>query len=130
MTEEAAKPPKPIAGALAALRVLAVAYRTDLTLFLVCAVVLACFSGPRFLRQSAAPHFVYASKAWLDGHLDVDPRDLPNLEDWACVRVSAGHKVRCEGPPRPGDTWYVSFPSFPVVVKVTAGTAAGTGFSS
>jgi hypothetical protein len=100
------------------LRALAVAHRTELALFVGCAAVLACFSGPRFLRQSAAPHFVYASKAWLDGRLDVDPADLPNLEDWACVRQSAGQKVRCEGPVRPTDRWYVSFPSFPSVVML------------
>jgi hypothetical protein len=110
--------PQPVQTLLGAVRVFAAAYRVELTLFVVCAVVLACFSGPRFLRQSAAPHFVYAGKAWLDGRLDVDPADLPNLEDWACVRLSAGQKVRCEGPPRPGDTWYVSFPSLPVVVML------------
>jgi hypothetical protein len=118
VTEPAVEPPKPVAGALAAMRVLAVAYRTELTLFFVCAAVLACFSGPRFVRQSAAPHFVYASKAWLDGRLDVDPQDLPNLEDWACVRELGGQKLRCEGPVRPTDRWYVSFPSFPSVVML------------
>jgi hypothetical protein len=99
-------------------RALATRYRTELILFVGCAAVLACFSGPRFLRQSAAPHFVYASKAWLDGRLDVDPQDLPNLEDWACVRESAGGKVRCEGPVRPTDRWYVSFPSFPSLLML------------
>jgi hypothetical protein len=108
----------PAEGVFAALRVFAGAYRIELTLFVVSAFVLACFAGPRFLRQSAAPHFVYAAKAWLDGRLDVDPADLPNLEDWACVRESAGRKVRCEGPPRPGDRWYVSFPSFPSLVML------------
>jgi hypothetical protein len=118
VTAPGGEPPQPVQPLWGALRVFAAAYRVELTLFVVCAVVLACFSGPRFLRQSAAPHFIYAGKAWLDGRLDVDPADLPNLEDWACVRVSGGHKVRCEGPPRPGDTWYVSFPSFPVVVML------------
>ena len=108
----------PGGGALGALRVFAGAYRTELVLFAAAAFVLACFSGPRFLRQSAAPHFVYAAKAWLDGRLDVDPADLPNLEDWACVREVAGHKVRCEGPPRPSDRWYVSFPSFPALLML------------
>jgi hypothetical protein len=111
-------PLTPGGGILGALRVFGGAYRTELGLFVACAFVLACFSGPRFLRQSAAPHFVYAAKAWLDGRLDVDPADLPNLEDWACVRASALGKVRCEGPPRPGDRWYVSFPSFPSLVML------------
>jgi hypothetical protein len=110
--------PRPVGGVMAAARVLVFAYRTELILFFVCAAVLACFSGPRFLRQSAAPHFVYASKAWLDGRLDVDPADLPNLEDWACVRERGGVKLRCEGAPRPDDRWYVSFPSFPSVVML------------
>lgn len=118
MTKPAEEVPRPTSGAFGVPRAFARAYQTELTLFLACAVVLACFSGPRFLRQSAAPHFVYAGKAWLDGRLDVDPQDLPNLEDWACVRESAGHKLRCEGPPRPGDRWYVSFPSFPAVVML------------
>ena len=113
MTQQAAEPTNHTLGAVAAVRVMLGAYRTELTLFVACFVVLACFSGPRFLRQSAAPHFIYASKAWLEGRLDVDPGDLPNLEDWACVRDSAGVKVRCEGAPRPTDRWYVSFPSFP-----------------
>ena len=118
MTESADGAAEPGGGALGALRVFAGAYRTELLLFAVSAFVLACFSGPRFLRQSAAPHFVYAAKAWLDGRVDVDPADLPNLEDWACVRESAGSKVRCEGPPRPGDRWYVSFPSFPALLML------------
>ena len=119
MSKPAEEAPQPGAGVVGALRLFLGAYRTELTLFFVCATVLACFSGPRFLRQSAAPHFIYAGKAWLDGRLDVDPADLPNLEDWACVRESlAGQKLRCEGPPRPGDRWYVSFPSFPVVVML------------
>ena len=118
MSDPAAERVAPGEGVFAALRVFASAYRIELTLFLVCAFVLACFSGPRFLRQSAAPHFVYAAKAWLDGRLDVDPADLPNLEDWACVRESAGRKIRCAGAPRPGDRWYVSFPSFPSLVML------------
>ncbi|HMK74111.1 MAG TPA: hypothetical protein VK454_12275 [Myxococcaceae bacterium] len=118
MTEPAGGAAAAGGGVLGAVRVFAGAYRTELVLFALSAFVLACFSGPRFLRQSAAPHFVYASKAWLDGRLDVDPADLPNLEDWACVRESAGTKVRCEGPPRPGDRWYVSFPSFPSLLML------------
>jgi hypothetical protein len=112
------QPSRPAVGAAAALRIFLGAYRTELSLFVGCALVLACFSGPRFLRQSAAPHFIYAGKAWLDGRLDVEPSDLPNLEDWACVRESAGQKLRCEGQPRATDRWYVSFPSFPAVVML------------
>ena len=94
------------------------AYRVEVVLFLVSFVVLASFSSQRFLRQSEAPHFVYQAKAWLEGRLDLDPEVLPNLEDWACVREVAGKKVRCEGRPRPGDRWFVSFPSFPAVVML------------
>jgi hypothetical protein len=94
------------------------AYRTELWLFLATTFALACFSGPRFLRQSAAPHFVYQAKAFVDGQLDLDPETLPNLEDWACVRQVGGVRTRCAGPPRPGDRWYVSFPAFPAVVML------------
>jgi hypothetical protein len=94
------------------------AYRVEVVLFLVSYAVLASFSSERFLRQSAAPHFIYQAQSWLEGRLDVDPEVLPNLEDWACVRQVDGKKVRCEGPLRPGDTWYVSFPSFPAVVML------------
>ena len=94
------------------------AYQTELWVFLVATFALACFSGPRFLRQSAAPHFVYQAKALLDGRVDLDPQTLPNLEDWACVREVAGAKTRCVGPPRPGDRWYVSFPAFPAVLML------------
>lgn len=100
------------------LRVWLSAYRVEVLLFLVAFVVLASFSSQRFLRQSAAPHFIYQSQSWLDGRLDIDPQVLPNLEDWACVRVVDGEKVRCEGRPRPSDRWFVSFPSFPAVVML------------
>jgi hypothetical protein len=90
----------------------------EVVLFVVSYVVLASFSSERFLRQSAAPHFIYQAQSWLEGRLDVDPQVLPNLEDWACVRQVGGEKVRCEGPLRPGDRWYVSFPSFPAVVML------------
>ncbi len=50
------------------------AYRTELLLFVCSLFALACFSGPRFLRQSAAPHFVYQAKAWLDGTARPRPR--------------------------------------------------------
>jgi hypothetical protein len=102
----------------AVLKMWLAAYRVEVVLFLVSFAVLASFSSQRFLRQSEAPHFVYQAKAWLEGRLDLDPEVLPNLEDWACVREVAGQKVRCEGPLRPGDRWYVSFPSFPAVVML------------
>lgn len=111
--------PSPSGGLVRnALRVWLAAYRVEVVLFLVAFAVLAAFSSQRFLRQSAAPHFVYQAQAWLEGRLDVDPAVLPNLEDWACVREVAGAKVRCEGPVRPTDRWYVSFPSFPAVVML------------
>ena len=94
------------------------AYRTELLIFVVSFFALACFSGPRFLRQSAAPHFVYQAKAFLEGRLDLDPEVLPNLEDWACVREVGGVKRRCTGPVLPTDRWYVSFPAFPAVVML------------
>lgn len=100
------------------LRVWLSAYRVEVALFAVAFVVLASFSSQRFLRQSAAPHFVYQAQAWMEGRLDIDPQVLPNLEDWACVRVVNGEKVRCEGRPLPSDRWYVSFPSFPAVVML------------
>ena len=94
------------------------AYRTELLIFVCSLFALACFSGPRFLRQSAAPHFVYQAKALLEGRLDLDPEVLPNLEDWACVREVGGARHRCTGPTLPTDRWYVSFPAFPAVVML------------
>ncbi|RYZ38026.1 MAG: hypothetical protein EOO71_25740 [Myxococcaceae bacterium] len=94
------------------------AYRVEVALFLVAFAVLSSFSSQRFLRQSAAPHFIYQAQSWLDGRLDVDPQVLPNLEDWACVRLVEGQKVRCEGRPLRDDRWFVSFPSFPAVVML------------
>jgi hypothetical protein len=112
-------PPGGAGGSLGmAARLWASAYRVELTLFAVSFLVLASFSSQRFLRQSEAPHFVYQAKAWLDGRLDLDPRVLPNLEDWACVREVDGQKVRCEGPVRSTDRWYVSFPAFPAAVMM------------
>jgi hypothetical protein len=102
----------------AAIRVWTQAYRVEIALFGICLVTFAFFSSQRFLRQSAAPHFVYQAQAWLEGRLDVDPEVLPNLEDWACVREIGGAKVRCEGPVRPGDRWYVSFPPFPALLML------------
>lgn len=94
------------------------AHRTELALFAVSYLILACFSGQRFLRQSAAPHFIYQAKAWLEGRADIDQRVLPNPEDWACVRVVAGEKTRCTPPVQPDDRFYVSFPDFPAVVML------------
>jgi hypothetical protein len=111
-------PVSPLAAPRAGLRGWLEAHRTELLLFAFVYVALASFSAQRFLRQSAAPHFVYQAQAWLEGRLDVDPAVLPNLEDWACVRVVAGDKVRCEGAVRASDRWYVSFPSFPAVVML------------
>jgi len=108
----------PAGGVWAAVRIWLSAYRVEVVLFLVSFVVLASFSSQRFLRQSAAPHFIYQAQSWLEGRLDVDPEVLPNLEDWACVRVVGGEKVRCEGRPLPTDRWYVSFPSFPAVAML------------
>jgi hypothetical protein len=90
----------------------------EVALFLAAALVLSFMSSQRFLRQSAAPHFVYQAQAWLEGRLDIDPEVLPNIEDWACVREVGGEKVRCEGPLRPTDRWFVSFPSFPAAVML------------
>lgn len=104
-------------GALmAGIRVWVQAYRVELALFAICFVVFAFFSSQRFLRQSAAPHFVYQAQGWLEGRLDLDPTVLPNLEDWACVREVGGEKVRCEGRVLPTDKWYVSFPPFPALL--------------
>ncbi len=63
--------------------------------------VLAAFSGPRLLRQSHAPHFVYQADAWLHGqlHLRASP---PDENDWARV----------------GDRWYVSFPPGPALLML------------
>lgn len=98
------------------LQVWARAYRVELLLFAATFLLLAAFSAQRFWRQSAAPHFVYQAKAWLEGRPDIDPEVLPNFEDWACVRESGGVKARCEGRPQAGDRWYSSFPWFPAVV--------------
>ncbi|MEW5742303.1 MAG: hypothetical protein AB1938_25525 [Myxococcota bacterium] len=119
---DAATPPSNAPGAKnvlhAALRMFASAYRVELLLFVGAFCLFAAFSSQRFLRQSAAPHFVYQAKAWLDGRADIDPEVLPNFEDWACVREVDGVKRRCEGPLRPGDRWYSSFPWFPAVVML------------
>jgi hypothetical protein len=103
---------------VAALKLWASAYRIELILFAVAYVLLTMFSGQRFLRQSAAPHFVYQAKAFLEGRTDLDPQVLPNLEDWACVREVQGEKKRCEGQIAATDKWYVSFPAFPSLVMM------------
>lgn len=94
------------------------AHRVELILFATSFFLLAAFSSQRFLRQSAAPHFIYQAQAWLEGRLDLDPHLLPNLEDWACVRERAGQEMRCEGPVLPTDRWYVSFPPFPAAAML------------
>jgi hypothetical protein len=120
--EGTATPPSNAPGAKsamhAALRMVGAAYRVELWLFVGAFVLFAAFSSQRFWRQSAAPHFVYQAKAWLEGRGDIDPEVLPNIEDWACVREVGGVKQRCEGPLRPGDRWYSSFPWFPAVVML------------
>ena len=93
-------------------------YRTELLLFAAAFLALACFSGPRFLRQSAAPHFIYQAKGFLDGRIDLDPQTLPNIEDWACVRQEGSARTRCTGAVRATDRWFVSFPAFPAVVML------------
>lgn len=114
----AGTPAPPPSSLWMAIRLWTSAYRLELLVFGVSFAVLASFSSQRFLRQSEAPHFIYQAKAWLDGHMALDPRTLPNLEDWACVREVEGRKVRCEGQVRSTDRWYVSFPAFPSVVML------------
>lgn len=120
--QAAAAPPSNAPGARnalhAALRMFGSAYRVELLLFVGAFALFAAFSSQRFLRQSAAPHFVYQARAWLEGRADIDPQVLPNIEDWACVREVDGVKRRCEGPLQPGDRWYSSFPWFPAVVML------------
>lgn len=108
----------PLSSASVRLRAWAGSRRTELALFAACFCLFAAFSSQRFLRQSAAPHFIYQAQAWLEGRLDLDPQVLPNIEDWACVREIAGRKVRCAGAPLPGDRWYVSFPAFPALAML------------
>jgi hypothetical protein len=93
------------------------AHRQELLLVAGVCFVLAAFSGSRFLRQSAAPHFIYQGQAWLGGRSDLDRDVLPNLEDWACVRNDKD-KRRCVPPPEATDRWYVSFPPGPALVML------------
>ena len=119
MTEPAAPAPAPPQHPLVtAVKLFASAYRVELILFGLTFVVLSFFSSQRFLRQSAAPHFVYQAQALLDGRLDIDPQVLPNIEDWACVRDVGGVPTRCTRPLQPTDRWYSSFPAFPAVVML------------
>jgi len=108
-------PPHPV---VTAVRLFAEAYRIELILFAVTFVVLSFFSSQRFLRQSAAPHFVYQAQAFVEGRVDIDPAVLPNTEDWACVRDVGGVPTRCTRPLQQGDKWYSSFPAFPAVVML------------
>ncbi len=80
----------------------------ELALFAFSWLVLATFSGPRLLRQSHAPHFIYQADAWLHGqlHLRVTP---PDGNDWARV----------------GDRFLVSFPPGPAVVMLPLVAAFG-----
>jgi hypothetical protein len=116
MTSEAAA--SPVKAWTTAPRVWLAAYRTEVLFFAASFFILASFSSFRFLRQSGAPHFVYQSQAWLEGRLDIDPRVLPNIEDWACVREVSGAPTRCEGAILPSDRWYVSFPPFPSLLML------------
>ena len=104
-------------------------YRTEVLLFVGVAVALAFVSSQRFWRQSEAPHFVYQAKAWLEGRVDVDPKVLPNIEDWACVRREGGAVRRCEGPLAASDTWYVSFPPFPALAMLPFVAVQGYQFN-
>ncbi len=74
--------------------------------------VLALFSGPRLLRQSHAPHYVYQADAWLHGrlHLRVSP---PDENDWARV----------------GQRWYVSFPPGPALLMLPGVALWGLRFN-
>ncbi len=116
--EESAALGKSSAAPLTSAKAWAISRRVEIALFAVSFLLLAAFSSQRFFRQSAAPHFIYQAKAWLEGRLDLDPQVLPNLEDWACVREVRGEKFRCEGRILPTDRWYVSFPAFPALVML------------
>ncbi len=118
--DQKAPTPSVMQGGLAAtaFKLWAQAYRVELALFVGCALVLGMFSSQRFLRQSAAPHFVYQSKAWLEGRLDIDPEVLPNFEDWACVRLVNGEPTRCTRPLQTTDKWFSSFPAFPSLLML------------
>lgn len=99
MTEldAAASPGSLLTRARAAL----LANRAPLAVAVLSTLILAGFSGRRFLHQSKAPHFVYQAAAFLEGRLDL-PVDPPNQEDWAKI----------------GDRVYVSFPAMPAAVML------------
>ena len=103
---------------MAAVKMWLSAYRVELLLFVGCFAVLSGFSSQRFLRQSAAPHFIYQAQAWLEGRVDVDAQVLPNLEDWACVREVSGAKVRCEGALMP--IWFIPLASRSMLTSLAA----------
>ncbi len=77
------------------------AHRLEVALLAGSFALLALFSGPRFYRQSHAPHFIYQADAWLHGqlHLRANP---PDENDWARV----------------GSRWYVSFPPGPALLML------------
>src|SRR3990172_6078452 len=77
------------------------AHRLEVALLAGSFALLALFSGPRFSRQSHAPHFIYQADAWLHGqlHLRASP---PDENDWARV----------------GGRWYVSFPPGPALLML------------
>ncbi len=76
-------------------------HRLEILLLAGSFAVLAAFSGPRFVRQSQAPHFIYQADAWLHGQLHLTVRP-PDDNDWARV----------------GDRWYVSFPPGPAILML------------
>ncbi|HET9598221.1 MAG TPA: hypothetical protein VFP65_21720 [Anaeromyxobacteraceae bacterium] len=76
-------------------------HQLEILLLLGSFAVLAAFSGPRFFRQSHAPHFIYQADAWLHGQLHLRVRP-PDDNDWARV----------------GSRWYVSFPPGPALLML------------
>ena len=76
------------------------AYRTELLLFLGSFFVLACFSAQRFLRQSAAPHFVYQARPGSRAGWTWIPRCCPTSRTGPACGGGRGRRCRCDGPPR------------------------------
>lgn len=124
MSEQVQAAPAPAHPLVTATKMFVTAYKVELILFAVTFAVLTFFSGQRFLRQSAAPHFVYQAKGWLDGRVDIDGEAVMGMnpgwvpEDWACIRDVGGIPTRCAKPALPSDKWYSSFPAFPAVVML------------
>ncbi len=87
------------------------AHRLEIALLAGSFAALALFSGPRFARQSHAPHFIYQADAWLHGRLDLRMRP-PDDNDWARV----------------GDRWYVSFPPGPALLMLPGVALHGLRF--